>query len=270
MMATTTPAVVPGTVGHRIVRDIRTGSTAIATTVLAFIALAAAGVVLMRLDARTFDGVSVWLKPTRFFAALAIQLATVAWALARLPPDERGSRRITWAMRFALGAAWFEMAYIVFRAARGEASHFNTSTGFAAVMWPLMGVGAVILTSTSGYVGVRLWRHRARDLWTEAAAVALVLGAVLGTVAGAYLSARTGHRVGGDATDATGTGVVHWSTTGGDLRIAHFVGLHAAQVVLIAAAGQRRWMIYAVAIALTAATVATGVQAILGVPLFAA
>lgn len=66
-----------------------------------------------------------------------------------------------------------------------------------------------------------------------------VLGAVVGTVAtlvtaGAMSSMQltpTGHWVGGDLTDAAALPVVGWSTTGGDLRVAHFFATHLIQVL---------------------------------------
>jgi hypothetical protein len=160
------------------------------------------------------------------------------------------------------------MVYILFRASRAEGSHFNTATPDAALLYAIMGVGAVTLTLTAGYIGWRLWRNRRDGLWTEAAALGLMAGAVLGTVAGAYLSSQTGHSVGGDLSDATGTGFFNWSTTGGDLRIAHFVGLHAAQIIPPAALTGQRRMVWLAVVTCAIVTAGTFALALLGVPLF--
>ncbi len=166
-----------------------------------------------------------------------------------------------------MAAGWFEIAYIVFRAARAEASHFNTATPTAALFYSLMGLGAVMLTAVAFTVGARLWMHRRNSLVTEAASIGLMLGAVLGTAAGIYLGGQPGHTVGGDLTDASGGFFFGWSTTGGDLRIAHFVGLHAMQIIPLAALSGKRSAVYATAIVITLATVAVFAQALMGQPL---
>ncbi len=48
---------------------------------------------------------------------------------------------------------------------------------------------------------------------------------------GAVLSAAGGHRVGATAASAAAIPFFGWSLTTGDLRLAHFLALHAMQVV---------------------------------------
>jgi hypothetical protein len=76
--------------------------------------------------------------------------------------------------------------------------------------------------------------------------------------------------VGGDLTDATGLPFFHWSTTGGDLRVSHFIALHASQVVPFAAMSGKRGIIYGAALLVTLLTVATFMQAMMGIPLLEA
>lgn len=214
-------------------------------------------------DARLLAGVSVWGKPAKFFLSLIVHTLTVAWAITLLA---RRSRGIEIAALIMVGAAWFEMVYMIFRASRGEASHFNTSTLFAAIMYPLMGLGAVSLTTTSAYIGWQVWRERAGNLMREAAGLGLMVGAVLGTIVGAYLSSHTSHWIGGDQTDASGLAIFNWSTTGGDLRVAHFIGLHATQFVPLAALSGKRVVVYAVVGACVLLTAASFAMAVLVVP----
>ena len=265
---TTLPASQP--IGLAIIDRIRSASPAIWNTVLAMSALALLCVVLQYVDTRLINGVSVWMKPAKFFSSITIQFATVGWAMSYLPQQLQRQRSITWPVLVMLASGWLEMAYIVFRAARAEASHFNLETLFAQVAYSMMGLGAVSMTAVAGYIGFRLWRHRSQGLWTEAAALGLMFGALLGTLAGAYVSAQTGHSVGGDPTDATGTGFFGWSTTGGDLRVAHFVGLHAAQIIPFAALSGRRSLVWLAALLCTVLTAGTFLLAISGTPLFRA
>ncbi|MDE2385176.1 MAG: hypothetical protein KGO53_11210 [Alphaproteobacteria bacterium] len=252
----------------RLASDIQSGSAVLWRSLLAMLLGLIICGALMLVDARQFNGVDVWDKPAKFFLALIVQMATVSWALAQLPPGERatpGISRAVWAMT---AAAWAELLYICFRAARAEASHFNASSIFAQAAYGIMGLGAVTLTLSALFIGIRLWQRRGRGLMTEAAGVGLIIGMVLGTLAGAYVSAQTSHWVGGEMSDAHGLGFFSWSGTGGDLRVAHFIGLHAAQAVPFAALSGSRPVVYLVALACIALTAFTFAEAVMGIPLF--
>jgi hypothetical protein len=220
-------------------------------------------------DERTFNGVSAWDKPAKFLLSFAVHVLTFAWAFSLMPEQDR-SRRSNRILSYAFVTIFaLEVLYITFRAKRGEASHFNASSETAALLYSLMGVGSLILTGITGYFGWRLLATR-RDIAARAAGTGLVLGAILGTMAGAYLGSQPSHWVGGTMTDAGGLPFFHWSTTGGDLRVAHFVGLHAMQAVPVAAwlMPSGRTIILASA-GMTVLCAATFVQAISGLPLFA-
>ena len=225
---------------------------------------------LIAIDHRLFNGLDVWDKPAKFFLSLLVQMATVSWALAQIPQAARNTRGINiavWVMTFC---AWGELLYMCFRASRGEASHFNASSTFAAVAYTLMGYGAVSITASSAFVGWRVWQHRGRGLLTEAAGLGLLAGMLLGTLTGIYMGSQTSHWVGGELTDAHGVGFFGWSTTGGDLRVAHFIGFHAAQAIPFAALSGNRLLIYGTALALVIMTAAAFALAVFGIPLFAA
>ena len=255
------------TAGERLLHDIRAGSPLIWWSSLAMMACALACLALGLADERTFIGQNVWEKPGKFFFSLAVQFSTVAWGMSFLPEAARRARKISWPVAVMVLIGWLEVAYITFRAARAEASHFNTSTFLAAKAYDLMGMGALIMTAVAFYVGVFIWFRRREGLWTEAAGLGLMLGAVLGTFAGMYMGSQYSHWVGGDATDATGTGFFGWSTTGGDLRIAHFVGLHAAQFIPLAALSGSRLLVWLVALLCVIVTAGTFVMGASGIPL---
>jgi hypothetical protein len=185
-------------------------------------------------DERLMHGVSVWIKPWKFMVSSGIYLLTLALALATLPQAAGRSKAGRYVAWMATAAALFEVAYITWRASRGEASHFNTATPAAALMYALMGVGAVLLASTSVVAGVMVMR--AREFAFGRALHAgigwgLVLGGVLGAITGGYMSSQTGHWVGGVPSDAGGLAVFRWAREAGDLRVAHFFGLHAMQLL---------------------------------------
>jgi hypothetical protein len=189
---------------------------------------------LMPGDARTINGVSVWLKPWKFQVSLVVHLMTLALVAALLVPTPKLTRQLRWMSVVAVVAGLFEIIYIGWRASRGEASHFNVGSAFGSAMYTLMGIGAVSLTACAGWLGWRVLREPGGTLprvvqvgmgW------GLILGCVLGTLSGAYVSGQPGHWVGGTASDANALPIVKWSLDGGDLRVAHFFGLHAMQIL---------------------------------------
>jgi hypothetical protein len=149
-----------------------------------------------------------------------------------------------------------EVAIIDAQAWRGTTSHFNVSTPLDRILFAIMGAAIVLQTLTSVAVAVALWRQRFAD---RALGWALRLGMTL-TIVGAFTGplmtrptsgqladARAGHMttagahtVGGDD-GGPGVPVTGWSREHGDLRVPHFIGLHAMQALLIIAIGLRRW-----------------------------
>lgn len=248
--------------------DMFEGSGQLSRNAIAMLICFAVCLALPLLDVRTFNGINVWHKPAKFFFSSVVLLATVAWALSLVSVTLRQSRTVRWSVPALLAATWAELAYITFRAARAEGSHYNIDMPLEAALYSLMGLGALTMTGATAVIGFMVWRNRHGDVWREAAGLGLMLGALLGTVTASVLAAGASHWIGGDQTDATGLPVFFWSTTGGDLRIAHFVGLHVMQVVPFAALSGRRALVYLTSIAMVIATAAVFVQAVMGIPLF--
>lgn len=181
-------------------------------------------------DPRLFNGVNVWEKPAKFFLSLSMHAATLGWGLSLLPVSEihkPGVRRAAWL--FAASAT-LEMIWIVWYASQGQASHFNRTDPVATAIYPVMGVVAVSLTVITMFIGWRILRKGA-SVMALAAGSGFILAGVLTTIVAGYMSSQTGHSISGDLTDETGLFFLRWSTTGGDLRPAHFAALHIAQAV---------------------------------------
>jgi hypothetical protein len=122
------------------IKSVRRGSPLLWWSSVAMIFGMVICMALSFIDVRLIAGVNIWGKPAKFFLSLVVQSFTLAWALSLVPEKLRGAKVAS--LIFVL-AAWTEMAYIIFRASRGELSHFNTSSLTAAILYPLMGVGAV-------------------------------------------------------------------------------------------------------------------------------
>lgn len=200
--------------------------------------------VALGLDERTVREVNVWVKPLKFMASIGLFWLCTAWFIGLLPETQRRHATVRALVAVALGAGLFEVVYITAQAALGQASHFNFSSPFHQVMYTLMGLGAMAMTATQPVLAWRIARHGRADLapvWREAVVIGLVLTFVLGAGAGGLL---------GSVQPPSGAGwpVVGWHLGGGDLRPAHFVGMHAQQFIpfvgalLAAAGGGRRWL----------------------------
>ena len=190
-------------------------------------------------DGRQLSGVSVWAKPLKFQVSLALHWATVAWLLGCMEPARWGAPLVRWSLRVAAGATVVELLYIVLQAARGRASHFNNDTVLEAVLYTaLMGGGAVLIVATTAALGVAVWRaprDGQRSAMWLGAVMGLVLSSVLTLLVAAPLSSGVidgpGPWVGGLRSNGAGLPVLGWSTTGGDLRVPHFVATHLLQVL---------------------------------------
>jgi hypothetical protein len=244
-------------------------------TALALCALLAFCTIAPAFDDRLINGVSVWTKPFKFSLSLALYFATLAWFAPLLGRDYFATRKGAWLTWVPVVCALFEMFYIVMQASRGEASHFNRDTAFHATMFSLMGVGAVALVTMCLWMGVAVLRkHRLESPYALAVGMGLVLTFALGGASGSYLGEHANHWVGGTASDANGLWLLRWSRDGGDLRVAHFFGMHVMQVLpaiaaMLPAAWSRRRMIAVVcgvAAAYAAVTAAVFVQAVAGQP----
>jgi hypothetical protein len=193
---------------------------------------------LLVLDGRTLLGRNVWTKPWKFATSIAIFTGTLAWLTPALSLDDAIERR---ASRVIAAAMMIEITLISTQAARGVRSHFNTSTPLDTAVFAVMGATITLSTLVVAYV---LWRV-VRDPPPLAPAYrwGIQLGLLVFVVAsfeGGFIAARGSHAVGTTA-GSPGLPLLNWHLTGGDLRIAHFLGLHALQVLPLAGFLAARW-----------------------------
>jgi len=219
--------------------------TATALLMLGALAVFLAG---LAIDPRVITGAPAWLKPAKFAISTAIYMFTLAWIFTYLSEWPRLRRVVG---RVTGGIFILEVAIIALQAWRGTTSHFNVSTPLNATLFAVMGSAIVVQTLVSASVAVALWRQKFDD---RALGWALRLGMVI-TIAGASLgglmtrpteaqlqqiattqqvSIVGAHTVGAPdgGRGLPGTG---WSVEHGDLRVPHFIGLHALQVLPVIA-----------------------------------
>lgn len=247
-------------------RGLSRGNRAMWNTGLVFLLLCAVCLGLTQVDHRLFNGIDVWIKPAKFFGSIGLHLMTVAAALLLLPEATRRSRSMTGLAYLMIALMIYETSYITLRAARLEASHFN-ETFWGAVGYALMGLGAVSVVLFTAWVGWLVLRQGPGTLLARAVGWSFLLSAPLTIFTAATLSAMGSHWIGGDQTDATGLPFFHWSTTGGDLRPAHFFALHMVQIVPAAALTGSRRLTLAAGLGVTIAALGSYALALAGIPL---
>jgi len=202
---------------------------------LALIPLALLAFALTAIDPRTIDGIPVWMKPGKFLISVSIFALTAAWFFGYVRPERRGARAMRWTVAALIFSASFELGWICWQASQGVGSHFNVSTPLNAVMFALMGIFAIILVGTTLPLAWEIARRPAAGLAPDFAAavvIGLVLTFLLGGFMGGYMSAHGSHNVGVAGGHVP---VFGWNRSGGDLRPAHFLGIHAQQIVPILA-----------------------------------
>jgi hypothetical protein len=216
----------------------------VAAVTAPFVVISLAGVLL---DGRTLVGAPIWLKPLKFAVSIVIYAVTWAWLYAHLPRN----RFVRWSTTIIAAMLAIEYAIIVGQVVRGRQSHFNVATALDAGLWATMATSIVVLWVANLVVAGYLLRRRvggpSLTRGVRAGAVISLFGAAVaflmtrptaaqrasfadGTFAGIIGGHSVGVVDGGPIMPVTG-----WSTTGGDLRIAHFVGLHALQALPLVA-----------------------------------
>jgi hypothetical protein len=181
-------------------------------------------------DTRLILGINPWIKPMKFLTSITIFLWTIAWFM----PETQGSgasgfsRMVRWTIGLSM---LIEIACIILQAARGTTSHFNIQSPFDGIIFGVMGV-TIFLNTLAMMLFLWIIRrdtppHRAGYIWGIRLGVAIFL---LASFEGAVIITNNAHTVG--APDGgPGLPFVNWSTTAGDLRVAHFFGMHAMQAL---------------------------------------
>jgi len=204
--------------------------------------LAVLNVIGALVDPRQVSGADAWLKPLKFALSTGIYSLTLAWLIGRLPAGTRVTRVATVAGTVAALGLAIELAIINGFAFVGQSSHFNVTTPFHTVMWAVMAASIVVVWAMTLLVGILLFRaplgDAARTLAIRAGVVLALIGMALAFLMTGPKSDQLSHYQGivgahavGVPDGGPGLPLLGWSTVGGDLRIPHFVGMHALQAI---------------------------------------
>jgi hypothetical protein len=201
------------------------------------LALSVSGLIL---DARLISGERAWIKPCKFSMSLMIYGLSLIWFSPYLSNHRRFFKHVSVAV---LVSAIVELSVIILQVIRGTTSHFNTVGLFNHVIY-LVTVGAIIPISV-GTLAVFIMLIREKELppvlglslrWGVALTVVGFIPGILMLVPDPLQDVITaykqfdGHTV-GFPEGGPGLPLLGWSTIAGDLRPAHFVGIHGLQVL---------------------------------------
>ncbi|MEV6250840.1 hypothetical protein AB0M38_32415 [Streptomyces sp. NPDC051742] len=202
--------------------------------------LALVSAVGLAVDDRVLVGVPIWSKPFKFSVSLLAYALSLAWMLTLLPT---GRRVAWWAGTVVAATGSAEMVLITLQVIRGKQSHFNQATPFDNAVFQIMGGTIVVLWLGALTIAILLLRARILDR-TMAWAVRLSsLIALAGAALGFLMVRPTSEQLAQDDAPVVGAHAVGvpdggpslpltgWAETGGDLRIPHFFGMHALQVL---------------------------------------
>jgi hypothetical protein len=173
-------------------------------------------------------GINSMIKPMKF----ALSIWIYSWTMALILNYVNNIRKVkvySWA---AVIAMCFEQIAITYQAVNGELSHFNNSNNFGIILFALMGVFILTITLWTAYITYIFIKQK-----TYALPPALVLSIKIGLIFfvvfslfGGYISSLQGHTV-GSVDGGEGLWFINWSKFFGDLRVAHFFGIHSLQII---------------------------------------
>lgn len=228
---------------------------------LVMVVVLLASLVGIVVDHRIITGMPAWVKPAKFAISISVYTFTLLWFLHFI----QGHKRLVSFLANGIAVAvLLEMLWIAGQAMRGTTSHFNNTTPLDSTLWKVMGVvigfvfllnivAAVLLLLQRMTNPVLAWSLRLSLLLSMvgmAVAVLMTLPSAIQMAAmhaGDTVTIVGAHSV-GVVDGGPGLPFLGWSTTGGDLRIPHFVGLHALQILPLFGwlLGRRRFAVLSV------------------------
>lgn len=200
------------------------------------------------LDDRFITGARAWLKPAKFAVSIMLYSVTLLWMLSFVRGRPRLVNFVAWVtvLMFLI-----EIVIIPLQAARGVPSHSNISTTLNGNLFSVMGgaIGVLWLTHLAITILVLLQRFErpafalSLQLGLVITLIGMSVGILMASPLGTLLASGQGvtppplpngvsgaHSI-GVPDGGPGLPVVGWSTVGGDLRVGHFIGLHALQIL---------------------------------------
>tara|TARA_B110000977_G_scaffold5842_1_gene8224 strand:+ start:3098 stop:3874 length:777 start_codon:yes stop_codon:yes gene_type:complete len=192
-------------------------------------------------DPRELLGVPLWEKPLKFLISGGLYSATFSWLYSFVDKGKKFAHLMGNLIAMLLVV---EIVVIAGLGASGTTSHFNVSTPFHIAIWSVMATAITGVWVSTFLLGATLWTapRMASELRL---AVRWALGLGLAGMGIAFTMTPpqpqqvlpenwqgiAGAHTVGAADGGPGIPFLGWSSVSGDLRVSHFFGLHALQVL---------------------------------------
>lgn len=194
--------------------------------------LALIAMVGLFIDDRTLLGVNVWLKPLKFALSGGIFIYTVGFFTHLYNYGNRKKNLINHLIAWTTS---IDILIIITQGARGVKSHYNMNSAFDGILFAAMGVLISFSVLVMAIFLIDTLRNKPKLGFTLLSALLMGWIAMLyGSYVGGQMIGQMSHNV-GVIDGGAGMPIVNWSLNGGDLRIAHFFGLHGIQIIPIVA-----------------------------------
>lgn len=183
--------------------------------------------VLAKVSTIQVYNISAWIKPFKFAFSTFLFAWAMAWYCFYLP--NFNIKLFNWSVIILLG---FEIVYIAIQAGRGQLSHYNISTPTYSALYSMMAIAASLVTLYTAYVGYLFFVNEFPNLpsyYVWAIRLGILIFVVF-SFEGFVMGSKLTHTIGGPD-GGEGIPLLNWSKRFGDPRVAHFIGMHALQVL---------------------------------------
>lgn len=221
--------------------------------------------------------INPWIKPIKFSLSFSTFAATISVFLLTLAIPQWQLKLARRAIAVSVALEIFSLGAQAWRSVFAAGAHTFTDRVLAQMTNSMVMVNTAIVTWMLALFFLNRVKTQMVDRPMLLALRSSIVIFLLGNAIGGYMLARGSHTVGASDT-APGLPFLNWSIIGGDLRIAHFIAIHAIQIVPlfayilsqmspVPAHKHRKFVIAIVALAVAVAVGGTFVQAALGHPL---
>lgn len=211
-----------------VVTTVKSESPSLYWIVVAHFVFAIVCIPALMIDDRMLLGVNVWVKPLKFLISTGIYVFTFGYFTSLYPFSKSNkiilNNLVAWTLLV-------ETAIIVGQGIRGVQSHYNINSLLDGLLFSAMGIliAVNVLVMVFYFIEtIRLKMNTSKSIqWS------ILLGwviLIIGSWVGGQMISQMSHNV-GVADGGAGLPLVNWSTIAGDLRIAHFFGIHGMQII---------------------------------------
>jgi hypothetical protein len=173
-------------------------------------------------------GINSLIKPFKFALSTSIYAYSFGYLFYYLE-NQKAVKRFS---ILAIVVMLYENGVIVVQALRGTRSHFNQLTIVDGILYAVMGIMIVWVTIATLVITIRFIIQKTYSIpqpFVVAIQIALIVFVIF-SFFGGYMSKINTHTVGGEM-GGSGLPFFNWSNLLGDLRVAHFFGIHALQLI---------------------------------------